>query len=73
LSPSELEGGMSVVWSLAARGLAVILVEHVMTAVRALCHRVVVMNAGSKIAEGRPGDVLRDAEVVRAYLGDEHA
>ena len=73
LSPSELEGGMSVVWSLAARGLAVILVEHVMTAVRALCHRVVVMNAGSKIAEGRPDDVLRDAEVVRAYLGDEHA
>jgi branched-chain amino acid transport system ATP-binding protein len=73
LSPSELEGGISVVWSLAARGLAVILVEHVMTAVRALCHRVVVMNAGSKIAEGRPDDVLRDAEVVRAYLGDQHA
>ncbi len=73
LSPSELEGGISVVWSLAARGLAVILVEHVMTAVRALCHRVVVMNAGSKIAEGRPDDVLRDAEVVRAYLGDENA
>ena len=73
LSPSELEGGMSVVWSLAARGLAVILVEHVMTAVRSLCHRVVVMNAGSKIAEGRPDDVLKDAEVVRAYLGDENA
>jgi branched-chain amino acid transport system ATP-binding protein len=73
LSPSELEGGMSVVWSLAAQGIAVILVEHVMTAVRALCHRVIVMNAGSKIAEGRPEDVLRNAEVIRAYLGDEDA
>jgi branched-chain amino acid transport system ATP-binding protein len=73
LSPSELEGGISVVWSLAAQGIAVILVEHVMTAVRALCHRVIVMNAGSKIAEGRPEDVLRDAEVIRAYLGDEDA
>jgi branched-chain amino acid transport system ATP-binding protein len=73
LSESELEGGISVVWSLAAQGLAVILVEHVMTAVRALCHRVVVMNAGSKIAEGRPEDVLRDAEVIRAYLGDDDA
>ena len=73
LSPSELEGGISVVWSLAAQGIAVILVEHVMTAVRALCHRVIVMNAGSKIAEGPPDAVLRDAEVVRAYLGDDHA
>ena len=73
LGPSELEGGMSVVWSLAARGMAVILVEHVMTAVRALCDRVMVMNAGVKIAEGPPGEVLRNAEVIRAYLGDDDA
>jgi branched-chain amino acid transport system ATP-binding protein len=73
LSPGELEGGISVVWSLAAQGIAVILVEHVMTAVRALCHRVIVMNAGAKIAEGHPDMVLRDAEVIRAYLGDEDA
>lgn len=73
LSSTELEGGMSVVWSLAAQGIAVILVEHVMKAVRALCHRVIVMNAGSKIAEGPPEAVLRDAEVIRAYLGDDDA
>lgn len=73
LSPVELEGGMSVVWGLAAQGIAIILVEHVMTAIRALCHRVIVMNAGAKIAEGRPEAVLRDAEVIRAYLGEEDA
>jgi len=73
LSSAELEGGISVVWSLAAQGIAVILVEHVMTAVRALCHRVIVMNAGAKIAEGQPEMVLRDAEVIRAYLGNEDA
>ena len=73
LGPGELEGGMSVVWSLAARGIAVILVEHVMTAVRALCSRVVVMNAGLRIAEGPADKVLRDAEVIRAYLGDDDA
>jgi branched-chain amino acid transport system ATP-binding protein len=73
LSASELEGGISVVWSLAAQGIAVILVEHVMTAVRALCHRVIVMNAGSKIAEGEPKVVLKSPEVVRAYLGDDDA
>src|SRR5205823_4931388 len=68
LSPGELEGGMSVVRQLAEQGLAVILVEHVMTAVRALCARVVVMNAGVKIAEGPPTQVLQDAGVIRAYL-----
>jgi branched-chain amino acid transport system ATP-binding protein len=73
LSPAELAGGMSVVWSLAARGIAVVLVEHVMTAVRSLCGRVIVMNAGAKIAEGPPEAVLRDPEVVRAYLGDDDA
>ena len=73
LGASELDGGMSVVWSLAARGIAVVLVEHVMTAVRALCGRVMVMNAGAKIAEGPPEEVLRNAEVIRAYLGDEDA
>jgi branched-chain amino acid transport system ATP-binding protein len=73
LGPSELDGGISVVWSLAARGMAVILVEHVMTAVRELCGRVMVMNAGAKIAEGPPGEVLRNDEVIRAYLGDEDA
>jgi branched-chain amino acid transport system ATP-binding protein len=73
LGPGELDGGMSVVWSLAAKGIAVILVEHVMTAVRALCGRVVVMNAGSRIAEGPPDAVLRDPEVIRAYLGDDDA
>jgi branched-chain amino acid transport system ATP-binding protein len=73
LSPSELEDGISVVWGLAAKGMAVILVEHVMTAVRALCDRVMVMNAGVKIAEGPPDAVLRDAEVIRAYLGDDDA
>jgi branched-chain amino acid transport system ATP-binding protein len=73
LDAAELEAGMAVVRGLAAARLAIILVEHVMTAVRGLCGRVVVMSAGAKIAEGPPDAVLREPDVVRAYLGDEDA
>lgn len=73
LNPTELRIGIDLVASLAERGVTVLLVEHVMDAVRALCGRCVVMNAGRTIADGRTQDVLADAEVVRAYLGADHA
>ena len=50
-----------------------VLVEHVMDAIRSLCDACVVMSSGRKIAEGTPGEVLSDPEVVRAYLGDDNA
>jgi len=55
--------------SLKADGITIVLVEHVMNAVRALCDRCVVMSSGRKIAEGATADVLSDAAVVKAYLG----
>ena len=58
---------------LRADGRTIIIVEHVMDAIRSLCDRCVVMNSGSKIAEGTPDEVLADSEVIRAYLGDENA
>ncbi len=73
LNPTELEEGVALVRAVAESVPAIILVEHVMPAVRALCSRLVVMNTGRKIAEGAPEAVLRDPEVVRAYLGDEDA
>jgi branched-chain amino acid transport system ATP-binding protein len=47
------------------------MVEHVMDAIRSLCDRCVVMNSGARIAEGTPAEVLSDARVVQAYLGDD--
>jgi branched-chain amino acid transport system ATP-binding protein len=69
LNPSELMIGIELIRSLKADGITIVLVEHVMNAVRALCDRCVVMSSGRKIAEGATDDVLNDAAVVKAYLG----
>ncbi len=73
LNPTELQIGIDLIRSLREEGRTVILVEHVMDAIRSLCDRCVVMNSGAKIAEGTPEETLADKEVIRAYLGDEHA
>jgi branched-chain amino acid transport system ATP-binding protein len=73
LNPTELRDGIELVRSLRAEGRTILMVEHVMDAIRSLCDRCYVMNAGKKIAEGTPKEVLADSEVVRAYLGDSDA
>jgi branched-chain amino acid transport system ATP-binding protein len=73
LNPTELLAGIGLVRSLRAEGVAVLMVEHMMDAIRALCDRCVVMNVGRPIAEGAPEKALSDPEVVRAYLGDSDA
>ena len=71
LNPTELEEGIVLIRRLRDEGRTVILVEHVMDAIRSLCDRCVVMASGTKIAEGAVSDVLADPEVIRAYLGDD--
>jgi branched-chain amino acid transport system ATP-binding protein len=69
LIPAEIDQAVALVGKLSARGLTIIIVEHVMRAIMAVAHHIVVLDHGQKIAEGSPNGVVSDPEVVRAYLG----
>jgi len=70
LSSSEVDEILDILLKLNARGVAVIMIEHIMRAVVRFSQRMVVLDAGQKIAEGAPKDVMRDPGVERAYLGE---
>jgi len=69
LSGSEVHDIVSLLITLNERGVTVILIEHIMSAVMRFSQRLVVLVSGKKIADGNPDDVIRDPEVERAYLG----
>ena len=71
LNASETERIVELVRAINARGIAILLIEHVMRAVMSLAGRIVVLNYGERIAEGRPEAVAGDRRVIEAYLGEE--
>ena len=69
LNPTEMTAAVALVRQINQSGVSVIIVEHVMKAVLGLSDRVVVLDAGRKIAEGTPREVVKNEAVIRAYLG----
>ncbi len=69
LNPSEIRDVVPVVRAVCARGIAIVMIEHVMQAVMSLAEHVFVLAEGRIIAEGSPAEVACDAAVIEAYLG----
>jgi len=70
LSHSEIDDILALLNRLSEGGITIVLIEHIMRAVMSFSHRLIVLVAGRKIADGAPPEVVRDPDVVKAYIGE---
>jgi branched-chain amino acid transport system ATP-binding protein len=71
LNPTEILAATHLVQQIRDSGVSLIIIEHMMRAIMGICHRVIVLNAGKKIAEGTPREVVLDRGVIEAFLGED--
>jgi branched-chain amino acid transport system ATP-binding protein len=71
LNPTEVDELIALLKEVNRQGVSIFLIEHVMRGVMALSKRVIVINYGIQIAEGSPEEVVKDQQVIEAYLGKE--
>jgi branched-chain amino acid transport system ATP-binding protein len=73
LNPTELDWIAGRIKALAAAGMAIIVVEHLMGFIEQITDRVIVMNAGKEIFEGKLAEAVKEPQVIEVFLGGEHA
>jgi len=69
LNPTEVTRTIDTIGQIRKSGITIIMIEHILKVVMALCERVVVLNYGVQIAEGTPQEVVSDEAVIEAYIG----
>jgi len=70
LSSAEVDDILTILFRLNEQGITIIMIEHIMRAVMRFSERIVVLDAGNRIAEGTPAEIVRNPAVEKAYLGE---